>query len=600
MAPTAVRGSHRGREHHHKRAAPHAATRDAPDTTMGGGGSKTAPEGENEEDELPKETEADKADPNNKPLDVGKDFGGPCKKRKCTDMLCTLLLAFAWFCMTVVGLACIPGSPIEGSLGLQKGNPYKLINGIDYKDRVCGIDSDVKDRLKLYYLPTGSGVCIKKCPAKQNAKDFHCTDDAQKELDALPRSNAAEEALWVAKGYEMVKACNDANCAAAGSLRRCKCCAPVYPTNDVMNYCVSEQAQAVVAAAGDQAAQEAADATKPCDPTPPPVASGATPAPSPLCGAALAADSKERDYTEKMYADMMVSMWYVFGFGFFGAIFVGFVYTFILRIPGVLALVVWGIIVAVGAFWLALAAMCYQTSIAWKADEDRDANQANGMMYLAYFNAIVCGLWACTICCLRKRIALAIGITKEAAKCIASMPIIIVFPVVQVLALIIFVIPWFIYCLFLASSGEMETVKGARQMVYDETTFKAGWYMIFVYFWSSEFIIALGQIILALAVSTWYFTRDKGKIGNSTVIWSFKQGAWYHWGTAAFGSLIIAIIKTIRAMIKYIQKKCKSIKNPVAKKVAMAVLCCIDCCMSVTRRGFLQFLNLNFGKTASS
>ena len=306
LAPTAVRGSHRGREHHHKRAAPHAATRDAPDTTMGGGGSKTAPEGENEEDELPKETEADKADPNNKPLDVGKDFGGPCKKRKCTDMLCTLLLAFAWFCMTVVGLACIPGSPIEGSLGLQKGNPYKLINGIDYKDRVCGIDSDVKDRLKLYYLPTGSGVCIKKCPAKQNAKDFHCTDDAQKELDALPRSNAAEEALWVAKGYEMVKACNDANCAAAGSLRRCKCCAPVYPTNDVMNYCVSEQAQAVVAAAGDQAAQEAADATKPCDPTPPPVAAGATPAPSPLCGAALAADSKERDYTEKMYADMMV------------------------------------------------------------------------------------------------------------------------------------------------------------------------------------------------------------------------------------------------------------------------------------------------------
>ena len=116
-------------------------------------------------------------------------------------------------------------------------------------------------------------------------------------------------------------------------------------------------------------------------------------------------------------------------------------------------------------------------------------------------------------------------------------------------------------------------------MVYDETTFKAGWYMIFVYFWSSEFIIALGQIILALAVSTWYFTRDKGKIGNSTVIWSFRQGAWYHWGTAAFGSLIIAIIKTIRAMIKYIQKKCKNIKNPVAKKIAMAVLCCIDCCM---------------------
>ena len=396
---------------------------------MGGGGSKTAPEGENEEDELPKETEADKKDPNNKPLDVGKDFGGPCKKRKCTDVLCTLLLAFAWFCMTVVGLACIPGSPIEGSLGLQKGNPYKLINGIDYKDRVCGIDSDVKDKLKLYYLPTGSGVCIEKCPEKQNAEAFHCTDDAQAKLDKIVSDAALGwEVAVVAKCYEMVKSCNtDPECSDPVSMRRCKCCAPYYPTSDVMNYCVSDDAVTAASAAGDAAAQEAASATAPC-PAAEVVAAGATPAPTPLCGAALAAESKERDYTEKMYADMMVSMWYIFGFGFFGAIFVGFVYTFILRIPGVLALVVWGIIVAVGVFWLALAGMCYQTSVAWKDDEDRDADQANGMMYLAYFCAALCALWACTICCLRKRIALAIGITKEAAKCIATMPIIIARP----------------------------------------------------------------------------------------------------------------------------------------------------------------------------
>merc|ERR1711865_183571 len=173
-------------------------------------------------------------------------------------------------------------------------------------------------------------------------------------------------------------------------------------------------------------------------------------------------------------------------------IFVGFVYTFILRIPGVLVLVVWGIIAAVLVFFLALAGLCYQTSMAWADDEDRDKNQANGMKYLAYFFAGCGGLWACTICCLRKRIALAIGITKEAAKCIAAMPLIILFPILQVLALIIFVIPWFIYCLYLGSSGEMETVGGARQMVYDDTTFKAGWYMIFVYYWSSEFIIAIG------------------------------------------------------------------------------------------------------------
>jgi len=376
--------------------------------------------------------------------------------------------------MTVVGFACIPGNDLDQATGLKKGNPYKLVNGIDYRDRVCGIHADVKDRAKMYYLPTGSGVCIKKCPEKQNAQAFHCTDDAQEKLDKI-RADAAVgwEVALVAKGFEMVKSCNtDPDCSSATNQRRCQCCAPYYPTSDIMNYCISEQAQQVAAAAGDQAAQEAADATAPC-PDPAAVVAGATPAPTPLCGAALAAESQERDYTDKMLADLWTARVYIGIFGFLGAIFVGFVYTFILRIPGVLALVVWGIIVAVGFFWLALAVMCYQTSQAWKDDEDRDADQAKGMMYLAYFNAIVCALWVCTICCLRKRIALAIGITKEAAKCIATMPIIIVFPVLQVVALIIFLIPWFIYCLFLASSGEMETVKGARQMVYDETSQQA-------------------------------------------------------------------------------------------------------------------------------
>merc|ERR1711865_237282 len=113
--------------------------------------------------------------------------------------------------------------------------------------------------------------------------------------------------------------------------------------------------------------------------------------------------------------------------------------------------------------------------------------------------------------------------------------------------------------------------------------------MIFVYYWSSEFIIAIGQIIIALAVSTWYFTRDKAKIGSQTVIWSFRQGAHYHWGTAAFGSLIIAIIKTIRAAVKYIQKKAAKSRF---KKVVMVVLCAIDCCLWCIEK-CMKFINKN-------
>ena len=42
--------------------------------------------------------------------------------------------------------------------------------------------------------------------------------------------------------------------------------------------------------------------------------------------------------------------------------------------------------------------------------------EANGIKYLGYFFCGLAGLWALVICCLAKRIFLAIGITKEAAR----------------------------------------------------------------------------------------------------------------------------------------------------------------------------------------
>ncbi|CAN0204599.1 unnamed protein product, partial [Ectocarpus fasciculatus] len=99
-------------------------------------------------------------------------------------------------------------------------------------------------------------------------------------------------------------------------------------------------------------------------------------------------------------------------------------------------------------------------------------------------------------------------------------------------------------------------------------------YFLFAYFWTSEFIVAMGQIVVAMAVASWYFSRDKSTIGSGTVLSSVKTSLFYHSGTAAFGSLIIAIIKTIRAIVAYIQKKTKDTHNQILK----AVLCCALCC----------------------
>jgi hypothetical protein len=50
-----------------------------------------------------------------------------------------------------------------------------------------------------------------------------------------------------------------------------------------------------------------------------------------------------------------------------------------------------------------------------------------------------------------------------------------------------------------------------------------------------QFVIALGQIVVAMAVATWYFTRDKSTITSFTVFSSIRKATFYHSGTAAFG-----------------------------------------------------------------
>lgn len=62
----------------------------------------------------------------------------------------------------------------------------------------------------------------------------------------------------------------------------------------------------------------------------------------------------------------------------------------------------------------------------------------------------------------------------------------------------------------------------------------------------------------------------------------------YHFGTAAFGSLIIAIIKTVRAILTYIQKHAKTSGNIILQYI----VCCLQCCMWCVEK-CMKFLNKN-------
>ncbi len=184
---------------------------------------------------------------------------------------------------------------------------------------------------------------------------------------------------------------------------------------------------------------------------------------------------------------------------------------------------------------------------------------------------VLSALWLCMVVFLRKRINLAIGLVREAARAVIAMPAMVAYPFLQALGLLAFLVPWSVFSVSVATLGRFEPrqfygigitdsfnpgpIITVQRFQYGSEGSAYAWFMLFVLLWTAQFIVAVGQITLALAVSTWYFTREKGRIGSGTLCRAIAITSQYHLGTAAFGSLIIAIVEFIRAVVAWLQKK---------------------------------------------
>ncbi|KAL1463393.1 hypothetical protein WDU94_015148 [Cyamophila willieti] len=111
---------------------------------------------------------------------------------------------------------------------------------------------------------------------------------------------------------------------------------------------------------------------------------------------------------------------------------------------------------------------------------------------------------------------------------------------------------------------------------------------IFAYFWSSSFVSALAEMILAATFATWYWTAHKRDVPFFTVTTAVFRTIRYHLGTVAFGSLIISICKFIRFLLEYIERKCKKFDNGFTRAILWTLKCLFWCLHK-----FIAFVNKN-------
>ena len=96
------------------------------------------------------------------------------------------------------------------------------------------------------------------------------------------------------------------------------------------------------------------------------------------------------------------------------------------------------------------------------------------------------------------------------------------------------------------------------------------------------------EMVLAGAFARWYWTFDKGDVPCCILGVSFSNAVFYHLGTVALGSFIIAVIRMIRTIVSYVESKLKMYNNDLTR----CLICLCKCCLWCLEK-FMRFINRN-------
>lgn len=120
------------------------------------------------------------------------------------------------------------------------------------------------------------------------------------------------------------------------------------------------------------------------------------------------------------------------------------------------------------------------------------------------------------------------------------------------------------------------------------------WYYLFALFWITAFLMSLQKFIIASAASLWYWDAVDDGSRDFSVCTAMTWGLWYHCGTVAFGSFLIAVVQLIRAIFEYMVKKANEsgADNAAKRAVECVIRCCLwcldQCVKFITENAYIQ------------
>jgi choline transporter-like protein 2/4/5 len=482
---------------------------------------------------------------------AGKSAFQESGKRHCTD--CPLLLLF---------IAFLLGEVVICSYAYANGEPRRLLYGSDLNGLTCGVEgrgaylwypvtenAQAISKAIAPSIDTLIGYCVTKCPLKDQVVLTGRDDDMSNGIYTGKDMHRCDSYAVLTDGMQYMGSRCKNGFDTADDLHIYRCMADTS----------SQPATGTLTSATDQ--QAAFDLT------------------SYVSADQMDAANSVKVYIEDLYEAKEIVL--VGGVG--GAMVLSFAWIFLLRC---LAFpLVWGTIFIFFTVQLVLALIsaCF-SGLFGKEFQNEHGCDADGydtaIKITFWVTAVGAGVTFLTVCCLRKAIGLAIGIMNEASHAISSMPILLLWPIAPTLFYVAFSTLWCVASTYIYTIESIKTTNttlnvtvpgslaDAQSQSFDllETHASSAqqllWYHLFAFFWVTQFFTALSTLVLAGAVCSWYWSADKTKLSLRSIckgplISSMYRTVRYHMGSAAFGSLIIAIIKMIRFILAYIEKKMK-------------------------------------------
>merc|ERR1712048_290299 len=213
-----------------------------------------------------------------------------------------------------------------------------------------------------------------------------------------------------------------------------------------------------------------------------------------------------------------------------------------------------------------------------------------------------------------KKVIIAIKIISETTRAIKDMPLIMLWPLFPSFFVLV-MLCYFIYtACFIGSMGEvtphdinqkalLELANLTSASLFTNATIlntKAfsginlqpvfQFYNLFMVMWTMGLINAISFTTMAGAFCRWYWSRGNEKMKETFPICrSYGRVMQYHFGSMAVGSFILALIRLIRYLLMYLERKTRNAQNnsncvKSLFKVVHCMLFCFDRCLKYLAR----------------